>query len=224
MAEISEKRQVYYIPDNYIGESRIHIGQLSVRVRYLIDSLVIASALGIIAFLLIIFPMKDSALSAKIAVALVICGPGFVAGQIGYNGDPLSTAFSNFLSWRKSNRIRLYNTTPRLLGTDPVKALQEEGSSRDAIVTAYSRLQENIKKRREEGNLVQGQNFEFEYDPGIDDYLEDNGDYADTESNSFDLDIDAGSDLSGIKLAYSRDGYNEEPDEETFNLSDYETN
>lgn len=224
MAEVNEKRQVYYIPDNYIGESRIHIGQLSVRVRYLLDSLAISCVLGIIAVLLIVFPMKNSSLSAKIAVLLVICGPGFVLGQIGYNGDPLSTALSNFFTWRKTNRIRLYNTTPRLLGTDPIKALQEEGSSRDAIVTAYSRLQENIKKRREEGELIQGENFEFEYDPGIDDYLEDNGDFADTEPNSFDLDIDAGSDLSGIRLAYSNDGYNDEPDEEGFDMSEFETN
>lgn len=224
MAETSDKRQVYYIPDNYIGESRLHIGQMSVRVRYLIDSIVISLVLAVFAILLIAFPLKNSTVGVKIAVALVICGPGFLLGQIGYNGDPISTTLSNLMNWTKTNQIRLYNTTPRLLGTDPVKAMQDDMAGRDVLVTAYSRLQESIKNKRAEGNLVAGSNFEFEYDPSIDEYLEDNGDYADTESNSFDIDIEDGDDLSGLKFVYSNDGYFDDPEEESFNLSDYETN
>ena len=56
MSEITEKRQVYYIPDNYISESKLHIGQMTVRVRYLIDSLAMTAFLGIFALVFYIIP------------------------------------------------------------------------------------------------------------------------------------------------------------------------
>ena len=119
MSEISEKRQVYYIPENYISESRLHIGQMTVRVRYLIDSVLLSAVLGVVAFLFIFLVMPDAGSSAKLTAAVIICGPGFVAGQIGYNGDPVSTTLKHLFTWLKTSEIRLYNTNPRLLGTDP---------------------------------------------------------------------------------------------------------
>ena len=47
MADTPDKRQIYYIPYNYIGESRLHIGQTSLRVRYLADSLILSLCLGV---------------------------------------------------------------------------------------------------------------------------------------------------------------------------------
>ena len=55
MAEIADKRQIYYIPDNYISESRVHIGQMTIRVRYLIDSLILTAILGVFAVFFIMF-------------------------------------------------------------------------------------------------------------------------------------------------------------------------
>ena len=161
----------------------------------------------------------------KLTVALVVCGPGFLIGQIGYNGDPISVALRNFHIWRKNNRIRIYNVTPRLLGTDPVKAMAEDGSGRDAIVDAFNRVQERRKQKQKEKNTVDGIEFEFEYDPGIDDYLEDNGDYTDRTTDNYDIEIGSGNDLDHVRLFYNSDGYNDDdPDEEYYNPSDFETN
>lgn len=226
MSETPEKRQIYYIPDNYIKENRIHIGQLSFRLRYLIDSVVLSLILGIFALIFILLLMRNTSFSSKMTVAIIICGPGFLAGQIGYNGDPISTAFSSFMKWRKSNSIRLYNTSPRLLGSDPVKAMQG-ATGRDTIVEAVTNMRESMRKKAEVGELVEGENFEFEYDPSIDDYLEENGDFESQESvpdDSFtEVTIDSEWDPNSVQYMFSSDGYNE-PDEEEINLSDYETN
>lgn len=225
MADTPDKRQIYYIPYNYIGESRLHIGQTSLRVRYLADSLILSLCLGVIALAIILLAMQESSVQAKLTVALVVCGPGFLIGQIGYNGDPISVALRNFHIWRKNNRIRIYNVTPRLLGTDPVKAMSEDGSGRDAIVDAFNRVQERRKQKQKEKNTVDGIEFEFEYDPGIDDYLEDNGDYTDRTTDNYDIEIGSGNDLDHVKLFYNSDGYNDDdPDEEYYNPSDFETN
>ena len=81
MSEVSEKRQIYYIPENYISESRLHIGQMTLRVRYLVDSLILSAALGLFAAFFIILAMPDAGNSAKLTAVVIICGPGFVAGQ-----------------------------------------------------------------------------------------------------------------------------------------------
>ena len=72
MSEITEKRQVYYIPDNYISESKLHIGQMTVRVRYLIDSLAMTAFLGVFAFTFIMLALPDAGVSAKLTVAVIM--------------------------------------------------------------------------------------------------------------------------------------------------------
>lgn len=224
MAETPDKRQIYYIPENYISESRIHLGQSSLRIRYLVDSAALSFVLGLFAALFISLTMKNTGVQAKITVGLIFCGPGFLIGQIGYNGDPISTTFRNYNSWRKTNQIRIYNSTPRLLGTDPVKALYEDGSGKDAIVEVINKVQLARKKKYEADKLLANESFDFEFDPGIDRFLEDNGDYPEYRSTEMNVDIKTGNDLKDIRYLYSSDGYNDEdPDEETFNFSDYET-
>ena len=224
MSETTEKRQVYFIPDNYISESKLHIGQMAVRVRYLIDSLAMTAALGIIAFTFIILVLPDAAVSAKVTVAVIICGPGFVLGQVGYNGDPLSTTLKHLIKWRKNNEIRLYNTNPRLLGTDPVRALQEDAGGRDAMIEVYTNIRESMRRNAVEGEMVEGEDYEFRFDPGIDNYLDDNGDYAEEGNQDIqEVEISSEPDIGKIKFVFSADGYNE-PEEDDINISDYETN
>ena len=75
----------------------------------------------------------------------------------------------------------------------------------------------------EEGEMVEGENFEFCFDPGIDNYLDDNGDYEDgSDSDSIEVEIDSETNIEDIRFVFSSDGYNE-PDEESVNFSDFET-
>ena len=72
--------------------------------------------------------------------------------------------------------------------------------------------------------MVEGDNFEFRFDPGIDNYLHDSGDYED-ENNQENLDVQINSeaDINDIRFVFSSDGYNE-PEDESINFSDFETN
>ena len=204
MSEITEKRQVYYIPDNYISESKLHIGQMTVRVRYLIDSLAMTAFLGIFAFSFIMLVMPEAGVSTKLTVAVIICGPGFVLGQVGYNGDPISTTLKNLLKWRKNNEIRLYNTNPRLLGTDPIKALQEDAGGRDAMIEVYTNIRETMRRNAVEGEMVEGEDYEFRFDPGIDNYLEDNGDYNEERvRDTPEVEISSEPDIGKIRFVFS---------------------
>ena len=222
MAELTEKRQVYFIPDNYISESRVHLGQMTIRVRYLIDSLILTAFLGTIAVFFIMLVMPDMGASVKLTAALILCAPGFILGQVGYNGDPISTAMKSLIEWRKNSEICLYNMKPRLLGTDPVKALQNDASGRDTMVEVYSNFMDSL--RRDEEEMVEGENFEFRFDPGIDNYLHESGDYEDeNDQENLDVQINSEVDINDIRFVFSSDGYNE-PEDESINFSDFETN
>ena len=197
---------------------------MAVRVRYLIDSLAMTAFLGVFAFTFIMLALPDAGVSAKLTVAVIMCGPGFVLGQVGYNGDPISTTLKNLLKWRKNNEIRLYNTNPRLLGTDPIKALQEDAGGRDAMIEVYTNIRESMRRNAVEGEMVEGEDYEFRFDPGIDNYLEDNGDYAEESGrDNPEVEISSEPDIGKIQFVFSADGYNE-PEDEDINISDYETN
>jgi hypothetical protein len=197
---------------------------MAVRVRYLIDSLAMTAFLGVFAFIFIMLVMPEAGVSAKLTVAVIICGPGFVLGQVGYNGDPISTTLKNLLKWRKNNEIRLYNTNPRLLGTDPIKALQEDAGGRDAMIEVYTNIRETMRRNAVEGEMVEGEDYEFRFDPGIDNYLEDNGDYNEERvRDNPEVEISSEPDIGKIWFVFSSDGYNE-PEDEDINISDYETN
>ena len=124
----------------------------------------------------------------------------------------------------KTNEIRLYNTNPRLLGTDPIKALQEDAGGRDAMIEVYTNIRETMRRNAVEGEMVEGEDYEFRFDPGIDNYLEDNGDYNEERvRDNPEVEISSEPDIGKIRFVFSSDGYNE-PEEEDINISDYETN
>lgn len=217
---------VYRIPDNFIGESRVFGGRI--RVRYLIDSIALSLILGLCVTLpLILFVLKGVRANILITVAVMTIAPGFLIGQLGYNGDPISVFLVNYFNWRKQRQVRLYNETPRLLGTDPVKAVTVEGRGMDKLVTfIQERQQKKIDKKNSE-SYIEGETFEFAYDPGIDGYTEDNGDYDDDEYDAqgripvSNVSIASGDDLRGLVSILSADGYNEPIDAENDSYGSY---
>ena len=201
MAEAPDTGEIYYIPENFIGESRIWQGRI--RTRYLIDSVILGLLGGIIGIVLLFTVMANADISAKITVAVITLAPGILLGQLGYNGDPISVAFMNFLSWRKNNQIRLFNTNMRLLGTDPVKAISEMETGKDKLVSKYQSWIEKKREEKESQEYVEGETFEFEEDPDMEAYTEENGDYDDESEGGFTdsvnrVEISSGSDLDAL--------------------------
>lgn len=196
-----ETRQIYYIPENYIGESRIWQGRI--RTRYLIDSIILGAFGGIFGLILLLTVLANSTISVKITGFIITVAPGVLIGQLGYNGDPVSVAFVNFLQWRKSRQIRLFNPNMKLLGTDPVKAISESESGKDRIVSKYQSWQDKRREKKESEQYIEGETFEFQDDPDIDNYTGDNVDYADGAHSSLsdekvEVSITSGNDLDDL--------------------------
>ena len=174
MAEKIESRPtIYYIPENFLGESRILNGQI--RVRYLIDSIGLSAILALIIGLpLLLFVFREATFNVKITVLVISVAPGFLAGQFGYNGDPVSVFLTNVYRWRKKRQIRLYQN-----------------------------VQEKRIERKNAEVLVEGETFEFQYDPSIDRYLDNSGDYEETGTDgkwpSARVSIASGNNLEGLE-------------------------
>ena len=215
MSEGTEsKPTIYYIPENFLGESRIFGGRI--RVRYLVDSIILSLILAMLVTTpLMMFVLKGQPFNVRIAVIVISVAPGFLLGQIGYNGDPISVFFLNLIKWARQKQTRLFNETPRLLGTDPVKALYENNKGMDKVVNFIQETQEKRIAKKNAEEFIEGETFEFQYDPGIDGYTEDVGDYSDAslgDENTWpvsDLQISSGGDLGGLASLLMGDGYNE---------------
>lgn len=162
MAELSEKRQVYYIPDNYIEEGRILQG--TIKVKNLIQGAILALPFGLLGWGL------GSELKVKIVLAIVLAGPLLCFGIVGYNGDALFTVVKSFKDWRKNAGIKLYNPNPTPFYVSPTDTIFATEPTKDRLVGAYEDKQ---KKRIEEHlnqTMIEGQNFEFADDPTIKKY------------------------------------------------------
>ena len=217
------QRVIYYIPDNFISEAKLHIGQISIDTKYLIDMILLGGIGAIIGIAIAFGLMKGQDTTTRLTTIVLCAAPGAIAGYIGFNGDPLSKTFASFMNWRKHNDIKIYNPNPRLMGTDAVKARNAEEKSRDKLVDIYHNFKEKQREKRQEANLIEGSDYEFAYDADVDDFLDDNGDFSNFQNSdgSFDINI-SGTDIT--ETFYSRDGFNDDDEYvKEYYQSDFET-
>lgn len=167
MAELTEQRRIYYIPDNFIEEGRILQGKI--KLRHLYDAVILAAAGAAAAFAVTLsFPYME--LEDKIPVFMFFCLPPACLGIIGFNGDPISVAFRSFRKWRRNSRTMLYNPNPRLLKRDPLLSVINQTSTIDTLLEIYeTKKQENIRKKAEI-TMKEGEDFEFVSDEYVDRY------------------------------------------------------
>jgi hypothetical protein len=172
----------------------------------------IFSAIGIV---LCIFVFPDWSTRTKVTLITIMAAPGILLGYIGYNGDPISYAFKCFRKWKANNSIKIFNPNPRLLGSDPVKVRNAEVSTRDKIVEKYNDYKERQMEKRQENDLVEGENFRFAYDADVDEFLDDNGDFSSFQNSdgSFDINISSGK-LDENSMFFGNDGYNDDDDDD----------
>ena len=121
MPENSDRPQVYEIPENFISESRVGRGQVRVSLRRLMDAVWMCAILSIFGFIALNTFLKNAETSSKVIGFLIILMPGAILGITGIDGDPVSTYIKQYREWKKNGQKRMFNTKPRLLGTDPVQ-------------------------------------------------------------------------------------------------------
>ena len=155
--------RTYYIPDNFIGETRVLQGAF--RLRSLIEGGVIGLILG--GFSLFI-PIPET--KVKIAVVITAIAPGLMMGIVGYNGDYISVALKYMRQWFKEKGIRLYNPDPRILEKSPAIDIIEAETGKDRAVEMWEQYQKKRMEKKEAEEYVEGETFRFKSDRYVDDY------------------------------------------------------
>ena len=159
MAVQQESYKTYQIPENFVDDSRIIKGMF--RTKNFIEA-VIMVLIALIPAMLI--PVQT--ISQRITAVILICGPFFVFGVVGINGDTLFTFFKNMKTWRGNRSLMLYNTTPRALKKAPLEAMMEAETAKDKLVDMYEKFR-NSQATRDKKTLIEGVNFEFKEDPTL---------------------------------------------------------
>lgn len=158
MAELHEDRpEVYLIPDNFIDEQRIINGMF--RLRFFIEGVLLALLAAVPLYLFV-----HLGLYPKIILIISICGPLFLWGNTGLNGDPLSIAHRNWKSWQKNRRLMLYDGTPHALRKSLADATFEKAETRDKLLSAMENIKEARRERSNAIQYVEGETFEFAQD------------------------------------------------------------
>lgn len=176
MSEKNENRPtVYYIPENFGSDSKVLGGRI--RVRYLLDSVLLGAALFIAAGLpLTVCFLREQTLSTRLTVSLCVMAPGIAAGILGVNGDPVSAFLINLIHWKKSSDTCLYNFRPAPMGTDPIRVTIESGAKMDRFVELWQQREQDRYDRKYNEQFTEGETFIFDEDPR-EAYTEESGDF-----------------------------------------------
>lgn len=208
-ASDKDELQFYVIPENFIDESRIVKGMF--RTRYFVEGVFMAI---IVAFLANLIP-TDS-IASKISVMIIFCGPFFILGVQGINGDPVSVFTVNAWTWFKNRGVMLYNESARALAMSPLDAMMDAEPMGDKLIDYFHRLMLQRQASRSGERLVEGENFIFAEDKDLagihlDEMIEDDEEEAapaqDAEPEVFIVDVDTSNqkgpqELAEIKLDF----------------------
>ena len=103
---MDEEAKKYYIPGNFIDESRSIRGM--VKTRNLVEALVLG---GIVAALLMLIPIETRV--QRISVTIGVAGPVFVLGLCGINGDSTLYFLKLAINWMRRKSVMLFNENTR---------------------------------------------------------------------------------------------------------------
>lgn len=158
MAENRNTPNVYYIPPNYAEGGRILQG--FVRTRYLID------ACGLSLPMVVLSLIIGKGTTTSIVLISILAAPVFVAGLVGYNGDPLSTTLKNYINWKKNRTEMRYDITTNRFAVSPTDTIFATEVAKDKLVGYYEDYrQKQLDKRM--NSLSDDQEFEFAEDPSV---------------------------------------------------------
>ena len=155
-----------------MDESRIVKGMF--KTRNFLEGLLLAVIVLPIAFLI---PIASDYLRFMVVVA--VCGPFFLLGNAGFNGDPLSTTVINAYHWKKTRGIMLFNHNVRALIKSPLTAMMEKELPRDRIVDMLDNIKDKQKERAAKIRYIEGETFEFVDDTELEDIYADKYYYVD---------------------------------------------
>ena len=156
----NDNQKVYFIPDNFLDEGRIFRGMF--KTRNFIEGFLMAVVVGIFAYMI---PAPD--FNTKVFIMVAICGPVFLIGVNGFNGDPLSITLINAKKWMDTKGLILYDDSLRPLIKSPLQAMYEKEMPRDKIVNIIDQVKEKQERKNQTEVYIPGVTCEFEDDKDL---------------------------------------------------------
>lgn len=147
--------RTYIFPNNVVSGGRI----LGFGLRNVFEGVVLAFFMLVIAM-----SIPVTGMSMRITLVCILCLPAAILGFIGIGGDPVSTYFSNMLSWQKTKGIILYNGSMRFYEETPVDAMMKQPDIRDKVVAILDERRQKKMARDSQTVMVEGVTFEFVQD------------------------------------------------------------
>lgn len=149
-------KKQYFIPTNYMETGYVMNGAVSI--RNAVEGGVLA-LLGY--FLCSLLPLPEGV--DGISYYILICGPFFLVGVAGIQGDPISVFVMNFCKWRKRQKPYFYSSHGEAYTQEAADVVMESPQLRDMVADLVVSLRG--KFATEEVDYVEGKTFEFAEDP-----------------------------------------------------------
>lgn len=145
--------KVYIIPENFIEGGRI---LNTFKTRNFVEAVALTLLVGIPLWM-IHYP----SFQVKLMVVLCIAAPIFLISVTGINGDSLIQFLQQYLKWRKSKRIMLYNGQARSREVRAADVMMAQELAKDKIVDVVENWQEKRKQKNSDVSFIEGKDFVF---------------------------------------------------------------
>lgn len=155
------KLDVYIIPENFIEGGRIFNGMFKTRnfIEAIVLSLIVGAPLWMIHY---------PSISVKITVLSIFVLPLFMIAVSGINDSSLIEFAQQFLKWRKSKRVMLYNGKARSRAVRPADVIDAQEMPKDKLVQAVNNWKDKRKPKTTQTSFVEGVDFVFYDDENAD--------------------------------------------------------
>lgn len=145
---------IYIIPENFIEGGKI----LNMfKTRNFIEALGLTLCTGIPTWTLPPYP----SFQIKLMVVLCIVAPVFMIAAAGINGDSLIQFVQQYIKWRKSKRIMLFNRQVRSRELRAADVMLAQELAKDKVVEAVENWQEKRRTKNSDITFVEGRDFVF---------------------------------------------------------------
>ena len=149
--------QNYIIPVNFKEAGHLFNGMIPV--RNVVDAVVLA-LLGLL--LTNLLPVSGM---AKLSISILFAGLLGMLGIAGIGGLPLSGWFSVLIRWGRNRKPKMYNRHGGAYTVSAAELMLQQTQLRDAVAGILDRL--SAKMAGHTVDYVEGENFEFSYDPDL---------------------------------------------------------
>lgn len=152
-----DEPQSYIIPVNFKEAGHLFNGMIPM--RNAIDAVIMA-LLGLL--LANLLPFSGI---AKLSASILFAGLLGMLGIAGLGGLPLSGWFLVLLRWSRNRKPKMYNRHGGAYTVSAAELMLQQTQLRDAVAGILDRLSTKMAGRTVD--YVEGENFEFSYDPDL---------------------------------------------------------